>query len=77
MKLYDYMVERFCIQEEDQKEMKTDLERWRKESEEHMYKKDPPYLLEVNRTNDEQIQNDGGKSWVRQKFRLVLLMIVS
>ena len=44
MKLYDYMVERFCIQEEDQKEMKTDLERWRKESEKQLYKKNPPYM---------------------------------
>ena len=46
MKLYDYLVERFCIPEEDQKEMKTDLERWRKESEKQLYKKNPPYLLE-------------------------------
>ena len=46
MKLYDYMVERFCIQEEDRKEMKTYLERSRNEGEKQMYKKNPPYLLE-------------------------------
>ena len=46
MKLYDYMCERFCIPEEDRKEMKTHLERSRNEGENQMYKKNPPYLLE-------------------------------
>ena len=65
MKLYDYMVERFCIQEEDRKEMKTYLERSRNEGENQFYKKNPPYLLEpfmkqIERDTN-RYKNMGGK----------------
>ena len=46
MKLYDYMVERFCIQEEDQKDLQDNLKKWKVSSIGKMYKKNPPYLLE-------------------------------
>ena len=65
MKLYDYIVEEYGVLVEDQKEMKTDLERWRKESEKQMYKKNPPYLLEPYMKQIERdtnrYKNMGGK----------------
>ena len=65
MNLFDYIVEEYGVLVEDQKEMKTDLERWRKESEKQMYKKNPPYLLEPYMKQIERdtnrYKNMGGK----------------
>ena len=65
MKLYDYLCKRFCIQEEDQKEVKRQVDKWRKDSESQFYKKDPPYLMDpyltqIKRMTD-RYKNMGGK----------------
>ena len=46
MKLYDYLCERFCIQEEDKKDLQKGLKKWELSSVQQMYKKNPPYLME-------------------------------
>ena len=46
MKLYDYLVERFCIPEEDKKDLQKGLKKWELSSVGQMYKKNPPYLME-------------------------------
>ena len=46
MKLYDYMVERFCIQEEDKKDLQKELKKWKVSPIGKMYEKDPPYIME-------------------------------
>ena len=46
MKLSEYLIERFCIHEDDQKEVKRQVDKWRKDSEPQFYQKDPPYIME-------------------------------
>ena len=46
MNLFNHIVEEYGVPEEDQKELKNQLQKWRDESEEYLYQKNPPYLMQ-------------------------------
>ena len=64
MKLYDYMCERFCIPEEDKKDLQKELKKWTVSPIGKMYDRDPPYMepymTQIKRMTD-RYKNMGGK----------------